>query len=224
MSDNGPTKAQISRLTKENEFDRSQSLTVLFNPKDLTFSKQNNWKENNSPKEVVPFGEFTGGGAEVLKVQLHFDTYGAGEKDVRSEYTEKLRKFMEIDPETIHGESKKGRPPLVRFLWNALQFDGVVASVNERLTLFLPNGIPVRAVVDLTLKQIRDEKTYKKQNPTSGGVGGERVWTVREGDTLSWIAYVEYDNASQWRRIADANRLSALRDLRPGTTLVIPNV
>jgi nucleoid-associated protein YgaU len=217
-------KATISKLTKDNSVSTTETLKVMFNPKELTFSKQNNWKQNNSPKENIPSGEFTGGGAETLKVQLYFDTYTSkDQKDVREEYTRKITRFMQIDPDTVDAKSKKGRPPLVRFQWTDILFDGVISTVNERLTLFLPSGKPVRAVLDLTLTQIKDDKSHKKQNPTSGGVGGERVWTVREGDTLSWIAFVEYDNAADWRRIADANRLTSVRSLRPGTTLVIPN-
>jgi nucleoid-associated protein YgaU len=78
-------------------------------------------------------------------------------------------------------------------------------------------------VVDLTLTESRDGQFFPKQNPTSGGVGGDRVWVVREGDTLPWIAYSEYNDATEWRAIADANGLTQVRSLVPGTVLVIPS-
>jgi nucleoid-associated protein YgaU len=81
----------------------------------------------------------------------------------------------------------------------------------------------VRATLDVAFQQIKDENLFPKQNPTSGGVGGERVWTVKEGDTLAWIAYSEYGDSGQWRLIADANHLLRVRALRPGTVLEIPN-
>jgi len=221
MGNAGFERAKLSRLTKQSQV--ADTLDVLFNPKELTFTKQNSWKQNNTPKENVPAGEFTGGGAEALKVQLYFDTYMRDKKDVRSEYTQKVAAFMKIDPETVDNKTKKGRPPTVRFHWGSIIFDGVISNLSEKLTLFLPNnGTPVRAVLDLTLTQIRDEKQFKKQNPTSGGMV-ERAWVVKEGDTLPWIAFMEYDDATAWRRIADANRLTNVRDLRPGTMLVIPN-
>jgi nucleoid-associated protein YgaU len=102
-------------------------------------------------------------------------------------------------------------------------FDGVISSYSERFTLFLPDGTPVRAVVDLTLSESRDGAYLARQNPTSGGVGGDRVWVVREGDTLPWIAFSEYRDATEWRSIADANRLTNVRHLIPGTVLVIPS-
>jgi nucleoid-associated protein YgaU len=218
-------KASIWKVPRSG--DAQKVLDVYFNPKELSFAKQNNWKQNNSPKENIPSGEFSGGGSASLKVQLFFDTYTEKEQeDVRVKYTSKIAQLMEIDESTVEKNTGKGRPPDVRFIWGpkSLTFDGVITNFSERLTLFLTgDGRPVRAVVDLTLTQVRDPKSHKKTNPTSGGVGGERVWIVRHGDTLPWIAYQEYDDATEWRRIADANGLSEVRDLRPGMALVIPN-
>jgi len=77
--------------------------------------------------------------------------------------------------------------------------------------------------MDVTFQQIKDAKLFPAQNPTSGGVGGERQWTVRAGDTLTGIAYAEYGDPNAWRRIADANRLTQVRRLRPGIVLEIPH-
>jgi nucleoid-associated protein YgaU len=49
------------------------------------------------------------------------------------------------------------------------------------------------------------------------------VWTVAEGDSLSSIAASEFGDATQWRRIAEANHLQNVRELRPGSVLVIPD-
>src|SRR5215467_9409062 len=188
------SKASIWKVPPSGE--PQKVLDVYFNPKELTYAKQNNWKQNNSPKENVPAGEFSGGGSESLKIQLFFDTYTEkGQEDVRAKYTANIAKSMEIDKSTVEKKTGKGRPPDVRFIWGDLSFDGVITNFSERLTLFLTaNGRPVRAVVDLTITQVRDPKYHKNTNPTSGGVGGERVWIVRQGDTLPWIAYKEYDD------------------------------
>jgi hypothetical protein len=198
-------------------------LTVMFNPKDLTFSKQNTWNAKKTPKENTPELEFGGGGSASLKVQLYFDTYAEG-KDVRDKYLNQIYQWTRVDPKLTEPKSKKGRPPEVRFHWGAVIFDGVIQSISQKLTLFLPSdGTPVRAVVDLTLTESRDGKFFPKQNPTSGGAGTDRVWVVKEGDTLPWIAFSEYNDATQWRAIADANGLTQVRSLAPGTVLVIPS-
>jgi nucleoid-associated protein YgaU len=221
-------KATLAKL--ENGKGVEPKLTVLFNPKELTFSKSNTWNPKKTPKENTPELEFGGGGSASLKLQLYFDTYAeAGEQeapDVRQKYLNQLYKWIRVDPDPKLKDKKtgKGRPPEIRFDWGGkVIFDGVISSLSERFTLFLPNGTPVRAVVDLTLTESRDGQFFPKQNPTSGGVGGDRVWVVREGDTLPWIAYAEYNDASEWRVIADANGLTQVRHLVPGTVLVIPS-
>ena len=201
-------------------------LSVHFNPKELTFSKSVTWNPKKTPKENTPELEFGGGGPASLKLQLFFDTY-AEAQDVRQKYLNQLYKWVRVDPDPKLKDPKtgKGRPTEVRFDWGGkVIFDGVISSLSERFTLFLPNGTPVRAVVDLTLTESRDGSFYPKQNPTSGGAGGDRVWVVREGDTLAWIAYSEYNDATEWRVIADANGLTQVRQLVPGTVLVIPSV
>jgi nucleoid-associated protein YgaU len=52
-----------------------------------------------------------------------------------------------------------------------------------------------------------------------------RRHTVVEGDTLSRIAVLYYNDASKFRLIYDANRdsLSAADQLKPGTVLIIPD-
>jgi len=214
-------KATLAKLEGGKGVD--PKLSVLFNPKELTFSKSNTWNPKKTPKENTPELEFGGGGSASLKLQLYFDTYAEGE-DVRQKYLNQIYKWVRVDPKLKEKKTDKGRPPEVRFDWaGKVIFDGVISSLSERFTLFLPNGTPVRAVVDLTLTESRDGKFFPKQNPTSGGVGGDRVWVVREGDTLPWIAYTEYNDATEWRVIADANGLTQVRHLVPGTVLVIPS-
>jgi nucleoid-associated protein YgaU len=48
------------------------------------------------------------------------------------------------------------------------------------------------------------------------------VYEVSEGDRLDWIAYQEYNDAREWRRIAEANHITNPLALRPGMMLVIP--
>lgn len=197
-------------------------IKVMFRPKELNISKQNNWQASNSPKTNSPKFEFKGGGAETLKLQLFFDTY-IDKEDVREKYTNAIYRLMRIDEESRDKKTKKGRPPTVRFQWGkTVGFNAVITNISQRFSLFLPDGTPVRAVLDVSFQEV--EEDYKKQNPTSGGVGGERHWLVKVGDTLALIAFNEYGDSNQWRLIADANGLTQVRRLVPGKMLMIPNV
>jgi nucleoid-associated protein YgaU len=212
----------------------------MFNPKEYSLSKQNSWSGKPTKGTNLGLFEFGSGQAETLTVQLFFDTYanikngsstGGTPKDVRK-YTAKIWKMMQVDTSLSnlndkpgqHSKNKKGRPPVVVFQWGStLSFKAVITSMKERFTLFLPDGTPVRSTLDVTFQQVQDKGQHPPTNPTSGGIGGERVWTVSEGDTLAWIAYQQYGDANRWRLIADANRLTKVRQLTPGMILEIPS-
>jgi len=198
-------------------------IECMFNPKEYSFSKRNQWTFGQSKGQNMPQLEFGSGQPATLQMQLFFDTYAAG-ADVRKKYTDAIWQLMMVVPSLKDPKTHKSRPPKVRFQWgSAWTFDAVITSITQKFTLFDVHGTPVRATLDVTFQQIKDESLLPKQNPTSGGVGGERVWVVNEGDTLAWIAYKEYGDSTQWRRIADANRLTQVRRLVPGTALEIPN-
>ena len=119
---------------------------------------------------------------------------------------------------------KKGRPPKVIFSWGQTWlFKAVITSITQKFTMFIFDGTPVRATLNVTFRQIEDEGALANQNPTSGGAGGERLWTVSDGDTLGWIAHKELGDTSRWREIAEANHLTRVRRLPAGMVLVIPN-
>ncbi len=213
--------AEITNLDKG-----GTAIKCLFNPKEYAFTKTNQWKAAANKSTNVPSMEFGGGEPATLTMQLFFDTYDSGHnaKDVRKEYTDAIWELMMVDKNLQDPKTKKGRPPKVHFQWGkAWSFDAVIKSIKQNFTLFLSNGTPVRATLDVTFQQVKDAKLFPPQNPTSGGEGGERLWTVNEGDTLAGIAYQEYGDASQWKVIAEANRLIQVRRLTPGMVLEIPN-
>lgn len=214
------------------DHDHGKKVPCMFNPKEYSFSKQNSWTAKPRKGTNIALYEFGSGQPVTLQMQLFFDTYtqssDGNAKDVRKVYTEALWDMMKVDPSlaSLGGRSshKKGRPPLVGFQWGTTwTFKAVITSLKERFTLFLPDGTPVRSTVDVTFQQVVDSQDQPATNPTSGGVGGERVWMVKEGDTLAWIAYKEYGDANLWRLIADANKMTRVRQLTPGMTLEIPN-
>jgi len=205
-----------------------KTIECMFNPKEYSIKKSNKWGGQGAPGKNVPKQQFGGGDPESLTLQLMFDTYvGAhGSKDVRTEYTNKIWALAQVDPKLNKddlGNKKLGRPPKVCFQWGPQwSFTAVITSISQKFTLFSADGTPVRATLDVTFQQVIDDKSKPKTNPTSGGVGGESLWTVKDGDTLASIAYESYGDATRWRAIANANRLTRVRDLRPGTILGIP--
>ena len=219
MADSKVEKVQIYKLSKTGE--AKLWVKCMFNPKEYTLSKQNSWKPaRTGGKNTLPL-EFENGQPAKLQMQLFFDTFETNE-NVR-DYTDKLWKLMMVDEDLKDARSDKGRPPVVRFQWDqGWLFDAVLVSISQKFTLFTTAGVPVRATLDVAFQQITDPSQMPGQNPTSGGLGGERLHIVQAGDTLLGIAYQEYGDPNRWRLIADANRLEDVHRLRPGSVLIIP--
>ena len=214
-------KAQIINI----DHPRETPIECMFNPKEYSIAKKNNWNATKSKGTNVPKQQYSGGQPATLTMQLFFDTYAGaqGSQDVRAQYTDKIWKLAEVDERLKDRTTTRSRPPRVRFQWGpAWSFEAVITSITQKFTLFSADGTPVRATLDVTFQQIRDEAEQPAQNPTSGGTGGEQQWTVHAGDTLSSIAYDVYGECARWREIADANRLTHVRDLPAGLVLGIP--
>jgi hypothetical protein len=218
MSTTSLAKAVIINL--DNAIDR---IECMFNPAEYTFTKQNTWTQGGNAGRDLPQIEFSTGQPATLQMQLFFDTY-TQRQDVRDKYTDRIWALLLVDEKLRDQKSGKARPPLVRFQWGrSWTFDAVITSIAQRFTLFLDDGTPVRATLDVSFQQIKDTRQLKPQNPTSGGVGGEQAWTVGAGDSLLSIAYQVYGDPNRWRLIADKNRLTNVRELPPGLVLEIPN-
>lgn len=217
MTTTSLAKASIINLDRD-----SEQVQCMFNPAEYTFTKENSWVQGGNAGRDMPQIEFTSGQPATLTMQLFFDTYAA-RADVREQYTDKIWSLMLVDDNLRDPKTGKSRPPIVRFQWGrSWTFDAVIARIAQRFTLFLADGTPVRAILDVTFQQVRDTRQLRPQNPTSGGEGGERVWTVVTGDTLLSIAYKVYGTPDRWRQIADENRLADVRRLDVGAQLRVP--
>lgn len=60
---------------------------------------------------------------------------------------------------------------------------------------------------------------------SSAPVADDRTYTVQSGDSLSKIAQREYGNASEWKKIYEANRgiISNPDLIHPGQVLTLPH-
>lgn len=221
----GLVKAVIAEAQESGDSIRvkggGKRVTCMFNPYEYSISQSNNYEFKFQNGADVPKMEFSGAGSRDLSLSLVFDTYEE-KKDV-SLTTRKLWDLMRPSLEGEGDEAKK-RPPPVAFIYGNLEFFAVIKSCTQKFTLFLQDGTPVRAEVDISFSQHLDSNEYtnRGQNPTSGGGPMERVWQVKAGDRLDLIASQVYEDATMWRMIADRNGLSNPLALRAGQQLRIP--
>lgn len=145
----------------------------LFNPKEYQIQRSNNWgPADNSTKDAHDL-TFSGSSGAKLSMQLFFDTYltkrgnGTSVVDVRT-YTDKLWEMMNINDALRDPKTQKGRPPRVIFTWGqSWLFKAVITSMDQKFTMFMPNGIPVRAMVSVEFQEAEEHKALR----ASGGAG-----------------------------------------------------
>jgi nucleoid-associated protein YgaU len=128
--------------------------------------------------------------------------------------TRRVTNLMAINPET-HA------PPVVLFAWGDLTFRGVLARAEQRFTMFLESGVPVRAQVEITLNEwtsgLTEAKEVKRETADY-----HRRHEVGQRETLAAIAQRCYGDPRKWRPIAIANGLASARRIPAGLVLHIP--
>jgi nucleoid-associated protein YgaU len=106
-------------------------------------------------------------------------------------------------------------PPKVGFTFTALliQVDVTYVRITEE-------GIPVHAVVNLTLNE---EPTIPMlTNPTSGGRPGRDQHTMVLDESLMSVAQQKFGHPGAWRAIAEVNGIDDPADVRPGQVIYLP--
>lgn len=205
--------AYIQALAGSNA-NESKRVKVMFNPAEYSLEKGNQFASAPLPGLSNPVLSFVNGDADTLTMELFFDTYtNGGSSDVRLE-TDKIAAFLEIDPE-LHA------PPPVSFVWGSLTFNAVIERLSQRFTMFLENGVPVRATLNVTFKEYRTIKEQVGDDPNrSSDWTKQRI--VADGDQLNLIAAIEYGDPAVWRVIADVNDIDNPRLLQPGQEIRLP--
>src|SRR5580693_7996217 len=190
-------------------------IPLCFNPTEYQLQKANNFAEIAIPGLESPPIQFIRGAAEKLTADVLVDTSDTL-ADVRVAYVNALRGLMDLNRE-LHA------PPIVRFTWDTEVFRGVLESLNVTYVLFTPDGIPIRAKLNMSLKEYRPVEIQIKENPTASP-DFEKTYVVKRGDTLSSIAYAVYRDATVWRDIASNNQIQDPRTLQPGLVLQLPRL
>jgi hypothetical protein len=218
----GKAKARVTRDYK-----------VQYNPAEISFDKQVQLAEINIPGLDAPLQQFVRGQAEKLSIELFFDTtedgMGATTRSVTEE-TDKIFQLIRIDPE-------RHAPPVVTFAWNSHfpgdslgpetgnqrrnSFTGLIESLRQKFTLFSPDGVPLRATLNLVLREYRTLETQLKQLNLSSP-DRTHGHALRAGETLASVASAIWERPEDWRAIANANGIEDPRRLVPGSVLEIP--
>jgi nucleoid-associated protein YgaU len=197
-------KATIINLENQEQF------PVMFNPEEYTLETGNSFAEIGIPGLAKSPIQYVRGNLRSLQMELFFDTYER-KSDVRAE-TRRITGLLEKNQTTQ-------APPVLLFTWGSLQFKCVLESASQRFNMFLSNGTPVRARLNVTFKEFEQVEVEVQRGLF---IGPPTVRNIIEGDTLAKLAYEYLGDAGAWREIAIANNIDNPLRLTPGAALIIP--
>ena len=210
-----PQNFELAQLV----IDGGEPIQCAFNPQEYSITKTNVWTIKPVAGTDTPKSEFGGGMPWTIRVQLLLDASLKGADASIKDDAMKILKMMESGG----GGGGGSAPPTVTFKWGSIESPKMVgSSLSIRFVMFRPNGEPARALVDLELTQ--SEKAQEGQNPTTRAIGGLKVHTLTDGDSLQSVAYKNYGDATRWRTIAEANGIDDPLTLRRGNQLTIPSL
>ncbi|MDD2621227.1 MAG: LysM peptidoglycan-binding domain-containing protein [Syntrophomonadaceae bacterium] len=190
----------------------NERIEVLFNPNEYVIETNNSFAWKKVPGFTNPIAQFISGEASILTMDLFFDTYEK-RTDVR-DHTSLVAKLMEVDKD-LHA------PPVCRFVWGSMDFKGVIEKINERYTMFLDSGIPVRAVLQVRFAKWESISEQLKRIPRQSSDRTKQK-ILQQGQQLWMLAGDEYEDPGLWREIARANGIDNPRVLESGQRLVVP--
>lgn len=193
---------------------RKEEIDVMFNPTEYDHNLSNKYSWQVVPGLSMPIGQFVSGETSNLSMEFFFDTSEAA-TDVRS-YTSKISELLNVDKD-LHA------PPVCRFVWGSIDFKGVVISVNQKFTMFLDTGIPVRAKLKVTFHSWQTKKEQLKGIPRQSADRTKQK-LLKQGEQLWLMAASEYEDPGLWREIARANGIDNPLKLDPGRRITVPRL
>ena len=167
-----------------------EEIPVMYNPTELSLNKTVVLQGQGSNIQFQRVED------DDLTVSLFFDTYEQ-QSDVRT----KTSKIAALTQPSV-GSGERREPPVVVFTWAGPLFVGMISKLDQKFTMFLSSGVPVRAELSVTFKSVL---TVEEDQHSQGKFNCRQLWQVRENDRLYLIAQQTLGDPDQWRLIAEHN-------------------
>lgn len=150
-------RARIINVTQSKP-GKEEAITVLFNPNEYSLSRNNSWTSRGIGKDSKALeAEFTRLDALDLQVRLYLDNSLISRPGTTLEaLIDRLLRLTEIPASALKakpGPNARLHPPIVRFEWGKLNFQGVITKFDLTCTQFSREGYIRRAEIDLNLMQ-----------------------------------------------------------------------
>jgi nucleoid-associated protein YgaU len=221
------TKAQLKKatITVLDGADKGKVIGVLFNPTEYSFERTNSYKATAVPGLGSPLLQFVNGEADTLSMELFLDDYTdpKGPTSLQQKENDPLAKRLTDLSKLLLIDRDLHAPPPVRFNWGPMEFFAVIEKLGRKVTMFHPDGSPARATLSVSFKEYRTLR-QQLEDPRRESADKSKRRVVVGRERLWFIAAREYDDPSEWIRIAAANDLDDPRDIAPGDWLLLPPI
>lgn len=220
-----PTRMMITAYTDPgftSKASGSNPFTVWINPASYNFSRRIAYNDRQAQGAAGPSPDFNRVSEESVSFELMFDATGVLPVPTGQSYangvSDVIDQFMNLVA-TLKGSIHS--PNYLILSWAQLQFQCVLASVRVNYTLFAPNGVPLRAKMDVEFSSFTSEGMLSgDSNKLSPDL--THAVTVISGDTLPDLCYKIYGESRYYIQVARFNRLLDFRSIKPGTKLLFP--
>ena len=135
--------------------------------------------------------------------------------------SESIRKLEYL---TIKPDWESHKNPFVYLHWGEAfkySYYGQVTALKYNYKLFDINGDPLRAEITLTVTEV-DASYNDTRNFNSPDI--TRTPIVKDKDNLVKFSLESYDDKKYYIRIAEVNNLCSIRELKNGSTLLLPPI
>jgi len=203
----------------------SERIAVMFNPEEYSVSRENTFAQIAVPGLSAPIIQFSHGNQQSLEMELFLDSYEAHRQGSRqiTGAGEDVRKHVRKITDLMNIQSATHAPPVLLFTWGSLSFTCVLSRATQKFIMFLPDGTPVRARVQVTFSQFNNAELEAKEVKRETA-DYSKFHIVRPGEKISAIAADAYGEPRLWRAIALRNGLEDPRSLPAGQRLLIPRL
>ncbi len=165
--------------------ERSEGKTIefMFNPTEIKFNRTVDIEQSQGARTASGQNKTSFKHPNPYQLTLSniiLDTY-ENEKEQRN-VLKPLKLFTDAVEYAKAGKGKAKRPPIYFFAWGENKYlRCFIKSCTFRLTMFLSDGTPVRAILDLTLEQADNPK----QTPSQGTPNVSQSQRQSQGRSLS---------------------------------------
>lgn len=192
--------------------------TLQINPDSYKHSHTSSYGKVESTETAGQTTAFTVMVPQTMTFEFYLDATGIipGVPNLASE----IKRFKSI---VYAYNGQVHSPNYIKLVWAGPPFKCRLTSLEIDYTLFKPNGMPLRAKLNVAFEEflspVEIAQLAKKNSPDM-----THVRTVQAGDTLPLMCFRIYGDSNYYIQIARFNGLSGFRHLKVGSQLQFPPV